>query len=302
MSENGKAKVKKSMWGEFTLLSTGVLIIFIVLCILSVGLYLFLSIPTPKKVVVDDHAGIFTTDEEVMLTDYAQKLKKDKDINVIIVTTRNKNKDIDSYTRYTDSDEDCNRFAADYYAQECQAIRIRDNSGICILVDLTIDRAGMRYFRMFTNGTAYFAVSNDECDYIFRRYKAQLSDEKYYDSIAGVLQDLRKYDFNSFGYVSLVCLGVPFIIALLITLAGLRKGRLDAAPKYKEYLEGATDVAAHETFLRQKVVVTYDSDSSGGGGGFSGGGGGGFSGGGGGGFSGGGGGGGGHSGGGGGRF
>ena len=159
----------------------------------------------------------------------------------------------------------------------------------------------MRYFRMFTNGTAYFAVSNDECDSIFRRYKAQLSDEKYFDSIAGVLQDLKRYDFNSFGFVTLICLGIPFGIALLITLAGLRKGRLDAAPKYKEYLEGATDVAATEKFLRQKVVVHYDSDSSGGGGGgfssggFSGGGGGG------GGFSGGGGGG-GHSGGGGGRF
>jgi hypothetical protein len=300
MSENRKTKVKKSMWGEFTLMSTGVLILFIVLCILSVALYVFLSIPTPKKVVVDDHAGIFTTEEERELEGYAETLKKEKDINVIIVTTRNKNNDIDSYMRYTDSDEDCNQFAADYYAQECQALKIRDNSGVCILVDLTIDKAGMRYFRMFTNGTAYFAVSNSECDAIFRRYKAQLSDEKYFDSIAGVLQDLRRYDFSSFAHVSLICLGVPFIIALLVTLAALRKGRLDAAPKYKEYLEGATGVNVSERFLRQKVVVRYDSESSGGGGG----GGGGFhsGGGGGGGFSGGGGGGGGHSGGGGGRF
>ena len=66
MSTNNKSntrKFKKSMWGEFTFLSGGVLAGFIVLCILSVALYVYMSIPTPKKVIVQDDADIFTSSE-----------------------------------------------------------------------------------------------------------------------------------------------------------------------------------------------------------------------------------------------
>ena len=290
---NNSKKNNKSMWGEFSLLSTGMLVALVALCVLSTIFYIYMSMSTPKKVVVTDSAGIFTKDEEKELEAAAKKLSKAKDINVVIITTRDKNDDLkNKFSRYTDSDEDCNQFAKDYYDSKCVTHQLRDNSGICILVDLTIDEPGMRYFRMYTNGTAYFAVSNDECDSIFRRYKSQLSEEEYFDAISSVLGDLNHYSFSSFGFVTFICLILPMGFALIVCGIALRKGKLDPAPKYKEYLEGTDQVKSEEEFLRQKVVVTYDSDSSsGGGGGFSGGGGG---------FSGGGGG--GHSGGGGGRF
>ncbi len=286
-----KAKNKKSMWGEFSLLSSGMLAGLIALCILSVIFYAYMSASTPKKVVVTDNAGIFTKAEENELETAAKRLSKSKDINVVIITTRDKNEDLKQrFGRYTDSDEDCNQFAKDYYDSKCVTHQLRDNSGICILIDLTIDEPGMRYFRMYTNGTAYFAVSNEECDRIFRTYKSELTEGQYFDALSNVLRDLKNYDFSSLGFVTFICLIVPMIITLIACSIVLRKGKLDPAPKYKEYLEGTQNVDTKESFLRQKVVVTYDSSSSGGGGGFSGGGGGGFSGGG------------GHSGGGGGRF
>ena len=280
------------MFGEFSLLSTGMLIGLIALCVLSMVFYVYMSMSTPKKVVVDDNAGIFTKQEIKTLETAAKKLSKSKDINVVIVTTRDKNADLKG-GRYTDSDEDCNQFAKDYYDSKCVTHQLRDNSGICILIDLTIDEPGMRYFRMYTNGTAYFAVSNEECDSIFRSYKAELTAGEYSEALNLVFDRLHHYSFSSLAFVTFICLILPMLFAFIISFLSLRKGKLDPAPQYKEYLEGTNQVESNENFLKQKVVVTYDSDSSSGGGGFSGGGGGGFSGGGGGG---------GHSGGGGGRF
>ena len=295
MSTNNKSntrKYKKSLWGEFTFLSGGLLAGFVVLCILSIVLYVYMSIPTSKKVVVQDDAEIFTSSQIDELESMAKKLCKSKDINVVIITTRDKKDSLrSSKYKYSNSDEDCNKFAADYYADKCMPHKLRDNSGICIFIDLSIDEPGMRYFRMFTNGTAYYAVSNEDCDNIFRRQKGLLAECQYYDALENVFDDLEDYCFSGFGFVTFICLICPILVSLLACAVGFRKGKLDPAPKYKEYLENTANVRDSETFLRQKVIVTYDSDSSGGGGGFSGGGGGGFSGGGGG-----------HSGGGGGRF
>ena len=295
MSSDNKVKIKRSMWGEFSLLSTGMTIALIALCIASVAFYIYLSTAPAKKVYIDDNAATFTSDEIDALTEAAKKLSKSKDINVVVVTTRDKNADLSDKGHYTNSDADCDKFAADYYKYKCVSNTLRDNSGICILIDLEIDEPGMRYFRLFTNGSAYFAVSNTECDRIFRTYKQQLSDGDYSGAIINVFGKLEDYSFSGFGYIFAICLVAPFILALIVCLIVLRKGKLDAAPKYKEYLEGAQNTNTDSKFLRQRVVVSYDSDSSGGGGGFHGGGGGGHSGG-------GGGGGGGHSGGGGGRF
>ncbi|SCW69744.1 Uncharacterized membrane protein YgcG, contains a TPM-fold domain [Ruminococcaceae bacterium YRB3002] len=282
-----KDNLKRSMFGEFSLLSGGMLAGVIALCVLSIALYIYLSLPISKKVVVDDKADIFSSSELDDIEAAAKKLSKAKDINVVLITTRDKNHDLKSSYKYSDSDEDCNKFAHDYYYDKAAPHKLRDNSGICILVDLSIDEPGMRYFRLFTNGTAYYAVSNEDCDRIFRNYRGELAECEYYTAISGVLKDLGKYSFTSYGFVTFFCLIGPALLALLICFAGLRKGKLDKAPQYKEYLSESEGVQANENFLRQKVVVTYDSDSSSGGGGFSGGGGGG---------------GGGHSGGGGGRF
>ena len=91
---NNSKKNNKSMWGEFSLLSTGMLVALVALCVLSTIFYIYMSMSTPKKVVVTDSAGIFTKDEEKELEAAAKKLSMAKDINVVIITTRDKNDDL----------------------------------------------------------------------------------------------------------------------------------------------------------------------------------------------------------------
>ena len=302
MSSKAKAtdfpkKVKRSMWGEFSLLSSGMLTALIIMCILCIAGYIFMAIPPSKKVVIDDNMDLFTTSELKDIKAAATKLSKANNLNVVVVTTNDKNHDLKSSYKYSNSDDDCNRFAADYYKAKCVDHTLKDNSGFLILIDLTIDEPGERYIRIFSNGSAYYSVSNDTCVSILYSFREDLQDKKYAESVEGIFGRLGNYSYRNFGMTALISIFVPALISLLISALALRKGKLDPAPKYQQYLEGKGDLEKSETFLRQKVIVTYDSDSSGGGGG----GGGGFSGGGGGGgFSGGGGG--GHSGGGGMRF
>ena len=73
-------RMKKSMWGEFTLLSTGMLVAIIALCVLSIVLYIAMSIPPAKKVVINDNARTFTQEEldtvlRPCVEEYAQNLE-----------------------------------------------------------------------------------------------------------------------------------------------------------------------------------------------------------------------------------
>ncbi|MBR2523726.1 MAG: TPM domain-containing protein [Clostridiales bacterium] len=293
MSSNGtKKKIKKSIWGEFSLLSAGMLTALIAGAVLCIVFYVFMMIPPAKKVVIEDNAGIFSKDEMEDLESAAKKFSKSNNLNFVIVTTRDKNEDLKGHSKYSNSDEDCNRFAADYYKDKCVTNTLKDNSGFCVLIDLTVDEPGERYIRLFTNGSAYYSVDNEKCVDILWNNRDVLQDGDYAGGVQGVIKDLSRYDYENYGLIMIFAMFGPMIMAVIVCAVALRKGKLDKAPKYKEYLEGADSVVSDEKFLRQKVTVSYDSDSSSGGGGFSGGGGG---------FSGGGGGG-GHSGGGGMRF
>ena len=295
MSSNGtkKTKIKKSMWAEFSLLSAGMLTALIAGAVLCIVFYVFMTIPPAKKVVIEDNADIFTKEEMEDLESAAKKFSKANNLNFVIITTRDKNDELKGHTGYSNSDEDCNKFASDYYKDKCVSNTLKDNSGFCILIDLTVDEPGERYIRLFTNGSAYYSVDNDQCVDILWNNRDVLQDEDYAGGIQGIIKDLSRYDYENYGLITIIAMFGPMIMAFIVCACALRKGKLDKAPKYKEYLEGADNVTSDEKFLRQTVTVSYDSDSSsGGGGGFSGGGGG---------FSGGGGGG-GHSGGGGMRF
>ena len=288
---NNTKKVKRSMWAEFSLLSSGMLIALVVMCVVCIAGYIFMAIPPAKKVVIDDNMDLFSAAEEKEIKAAATKLSKAKNLNIVVVTTNDKNHDMKGSYKYSNSDEDCDKFAADYYKDKCVDHTLKDNSGFLVLIDLTIDEPGQRYIRIFTNGSAFYTVNNDECVSILYSFRSDLQDE-----LIGIFNKLGNYTYANYALTAFISIFVPALIALFASAITLRKGKLDPAPKYQQYLEGKGDLETSETFLRQKVIVTYDSDSS------SGGGGGGFSGGGGGGFSGGGGGGGGHSGGGGMRF
>ena len=284
--------VKKSLWGEMSALSGVVLAGVIALVIFSIGLYVYMNLIPPKHVVVQDDAGIFTDDQLEELEDFAEDLKKAHDINIVIATTRNN-------PRGT-SDEDCKAYAADIYKEHCISTSMQDNSGFCIYIDLTIDQPGSRFFWLYTYGTAYFSVTDEDCNMLFSRYKGELQTQEYFVAIYNIMCDLDAVDYHSTGLVMTYgsSIIIPMILALIITFACTHKGKLDTIPKSVQYIDRSKckTIEQSDEYVRQSTRV-YRNESSSGGGGFHGGG---FSGGGGGGFGGGGGG--GHSGGGGGRF
>ena len=297
---------KLSVFSELNGASITVGVTLICIVIASIVFYIFMNLSPKKTVKVIDDADIFTEQEEEDIKKLAKDLSKEKDISVVVVTTRDKG------AGYSNSDDDEKRFAEDFYMKNVKTVPLQNNSGICILVDLTLDEPGQRFFWLYTYGTAHFAVSDDECSYLFRRNIDYLGNGAYGVAIKNIERSLFSYTYTSYGSIVFFTIIIPLVLAWLVTAFATPSRKLDPAPGINTYSFGnGNGVTKSEKFKSQRVIDYSDSGSGyGGGGGFSGGGfsgggfsggGGGFSGGGGGGFSGGGGGG-GFSGGGGGRF
>ena len=281
MSNSKTKNTKLSIWSELSGASVGVGIGLLVLVIFAIGFYVFMNLSPAKKVRVDDHAEIFTEAEEKELMELASKLSSDKDINVVIVTTRNKG------DGYTNSDDDCARYAGDYYMRNVNTVPLQNNSGVCILVDLSIDEDGQRFFWLYTYGTAHFAVSDDNCSRLFYNNKELLGRKEYAHALSNILDSLGNYSYQGYGAIVFFTIIVPILAGLLITKIATPSRKLDPVPAMSTYSVTDSMKAIQNTdIFKYRTVVRMESSSSGGGGGgFSGcggGGGGGFSGGGGG--------------------
>ncbi|MCR4669569.1 MAG: TPM domain-containing protein [Saccharofermentans sp.] len=281
---NKEKRAHISVWGEVSTLSVTMGIILAAVVVLCIVLYVIMNIPPKKSYYVVDDANIFTQEEEADLTKKIGNISASKDINVIILTTRDKG------AGYTNSDEDCRQFVTDYYNKNIIDNPFRNHSGFCILVDLSIDEAGQRFFWLYTYGTAHFSVDDDDVSSIFYSHKSELSSQQYYSAIDGILNKLSGYNYQNQSAVVFFSLVIPAGLAALIAFTGVRSKKLDPRPRYEKYLSGKnTNVTPSEKLVKTRRIVMSDDSGGGGfsGGGFSGGGGG-FSGGGGGGFSGGG--------------
>jgi len=288
-NNNSKNKERLSVFSELNGTSVGVGIALICVIIVSIAFYIFMNLSPAKHVKVVDDANIFTDEELDQITDAAKLLSNEKDINVVVITTRDKGKG------YSNSDDDEKKFAEDFYMSSVKTVPLQNNSGVCVLVDLTLDEPGQRFFWLYTYGSAHFAVDDDDCNSLFRHYYTELGSAQYGLAIKGIVGELRRFDYQSYGEIVFFTLLIPVGLALLITYFSTPSRKLDPRPAIKTYMGDKANVVEKTDIFKKKKVVHMSSDS--GGGGFSGGGGGGFSGGG---FSGGGGG--GFSGGGGGRF
>ena len=273
---------KLSVLSELNGASIGVGIALICIIIAGIVFYVFMNLSPKKTVKVVDDAGLFTSEEFDNIEDAAKKLSKEKDINVVIVTTKDKG------SKYSNSDADEKRFAEDYYMKSVKTVPLQNNSGVCILIDITLDYQGGRFFWLYTYGTAHFAVSDDECMSLFRKYLYDLGKGEYGTAVEGIVEDLDDYSYQSYGAIVFFTIFVPLGLSVLGTNIATPKRRLDKVPFIGTYSQpGSNIVDKTDSFLKKKVI--HHESSSSGGGGFSGGGGGGFSGGGGGGgFSGGG--------------
>lgn len=283
MKNEDLKNVKKSILGEFSALSGAVMLLVIVIVIISISSFIFMNRVPPKKVVIEDEAEIFSGKELKLLEKAAEELKEEKDINVVIATTRD--------NPHGTADEDCKEYAGEIYKDHCIPHPLQDNSGVCIYIDLTLDYPGGRFFWLYTYGSAFFAVSDYECEQIFSSHKALLSEGEYADALDEIMADLTTFEYHMTG-LSIIygcSIIIPLLIALFVAFICTYGGKLDAVPKSSNYLskKESTPIEKEDEVIRKSTRVYHTSSSSGGG--FSGGGGGG-------------GGGGGHSGGGGGRF
>ena len=271
MSNSKTKNTKLSIWSELSGASIGVGIGLLVLVIFAIGFYVFMNLSPAKKVRVDDHAEIFTEAEEKELMELASKLSSDKDINVVIVTTRNKG------DGYTNSDADCARYAGDYYMRNVNTVPLQNNSGVCILVDLSIDEDGQRFFWLYTYGTAHFAVSDDNCSRLFYNNKELLGRKEYAHALSNILDSLGNYSYQGYGAIVFFTIIVPVLAGLLITKIATPSRKLDPVPAMSTYSVTDSMKAIQNTdIFKYRTVVRMESSSSGGGGGgFSGGGGGG---------------------------
>ena len=262
---------KLSIWSELSGASVGVGIGLLVLVIFSIAFYVFMNLSPAKKVRVDDFAGVLSSEELAELKERANNLSKEKDINVVIVTTRNKG------DGYTNSDSDYARYAGDYYMRNVNTVPLQNNSGICILVDLTIDEDGQRFFWLYTYGTAHFAVSDDECQSLFYRHKEQLGRKEYGAALESIVSKLHDYSYKGYGAIVFFTMIIPLLLAWIITKIATPSRKLDPVPAMSTYSVTDTKKAIQSTdIFKYRTVVRMESSSSGGGGGgFSGGGGGG---------------------------
>jgi uncharacterized membrane protein YgcG len=267
---SAKNNQKISIWNELSGASIGVGIGLLVTVIIAIAFYIFMNLSPAKKVRVDDFAEIFSEQEEQALYDLAADLSKSKDINVVVVTTRNKG------DGYTNSDADCAKYAGDYYMRNVNTVPLQNNSGVCILVDLTIDKDGQRFFWLYTYGTAHFAVSDDQCSNLFYGNKELLGRGEYAQALTNILYKLNDYSYKGYGAIVFFTMIIPIAGAWLITKLATPKRRLDPAPAASYYrIKTDKPVTGDDIFLRKTVVRMESSSGGGGGGGFSGGGGGG---------------------------
>ena len=257
------SSVRKSIWGELNATSTVAIIVMAVIIIASVAAFIFMNIKPEKHVFLMDDAHIFSVEELEQLDALAEKLKKECDINVVIATTRNNPKGT--------SDADCKNYAKEIYQDCCISTPLQDNSGFCLYIDLTVDKPGSRFFWLYTYGTAYYSVSDEECQSLFSSHRDELSNEQYYEALSGIMRRLINTDFHSDGLTFIYCLCalIPLILALLITWICTFRKNLDKVPGSNEYIvrKECMDIENRDDFIRKTTQVYHTSSSSGGGGG-----------------------------------
>jgi len=271
-NQKSSKKNAKSFFAEMNMMSVSATIGLVVLVIICFSLYGLMS-SSPKKIVkIIDDADIFTAEQIEELEDEAKALSKKKDINVILVTTRDKG------DKYSNSDEDCKRYAGNVYKDKAIKTSLVNNSGILMLVDLTEDEPGRRFFWLYTYGTAYFAVSDDDCNDLFKSHKKELSNQEYFNVYKDLLDELDEFNYSSMTPVTIICLIIPAIITALISLYATAGASLDPKPASKQYKSAECTMRVENILTKSEKKYTPSSSGgsgiSGGGGGFSGGGGG----------------------------
>lgn len=212
-NQEQKVKFKKSIFAELNSLSITAGIMIFLLMLACIAGYIYLLVPTPKTVRIEDGADVFTQEEIEDLKDAAKDLSKRRDMNVIIITTRDKG------AGYSDSDEDCAEYCLDQYDEIVRKNTIKDNSGMCIFLDLTHDAPGERFFWMYTYGSTYLAISDSEINDIFAKAKSNgLEDLDYARAMNFIIDEVGSHAWNKESELggTIVAAVIPLVFAIII--------------------------------------------------------------------------------------
>lgn len=212
-NQEQKVRFKKSIFAELNSLSITAGIMIFLLMLACIAGYIYLLVPTPKTVRIEDGADVFTQEEIEDLKDAAKDLSKRRDMNVIIITTRDKG------AGYSDSDEDCAEYCLDQYDEIVRKNTIKDNSGMCIFLDLTHDAPGERFFWMYTYGSTYLAISDSAINNIFARAKSNgLEDLDYARAMNFIIDEVGSHAWNKESELggTIVAAIIPLVIAIMI--------------------------------------------------------------------------------------
>ena len=282
-NEGGKFKIPAKWKFISELRGLSLLVILLVFAILSgsILLYLFMLKVPDKRVVIDDQMGLFSEQELAVLEEAAEELSNKHNINVAIVATNDKG------YKYGNNESGERDYADDYYRETFRSNPLQDNSGFVFLVDLTYTSLGMRYFYIYTYGTAHYTVSNSEVEKIVRNHEDDLVEGRYASAFSGMIDDLDARDYTSPGLIItwVMLLLVPLIVAIVFYLRFFKTKSLDDYPKSETFLNGklCKSVETKDTFVsmmttKVKRSPNYSGGNHGGignlgGGGFSGGGG-----------------------------
>lgn len=234
---------------EFSALTKVMTIIVIIATLASLALYIWMAIPPVKVHRLDDQAGIFSEEESEELLAQMKDIKKEKDINVVVVTVSDKGPE---YQRKDESESI--RYAEDRFKELSRFEKLRDNSGVLIFIELDGD---YHFFYIVTFGTAKASITNSECDAIYKRHIAWLTSAYYLKAVQGSLSEISDHDFTSglliLTYAAFII--VPILIVIPILRLVVRRKRDQITVDESTYL----DPDAENTITRTDI---YEGDET----------------------------------------
>lgn len=217
----------------------------------------------PKtQVMIRDDANVFSENEIILIENAAQHLHDHLKMNVVVITTRDKNATINLPNEYYDLDWSRKEFAEDFYHLKV-AKEFKDNRGIVILVDLTEGANNMECFNIYSMGTIKFVLSNGDITRIISPNKEAILNRNYSKavlySINGILMDL--YSAKEVG--RLVYNALPFVLAVLLAIPITKRilsvsrklGRRPSSTEYRAKEKVIKSINTHK-YTKTETVPT----------------------------------------------
>lgn len=255
-----------SLWSQISSLSISLLILLCLLMIGSIAFYIYSATPPLRYAAIHDEGDILSEEEEGEILVLAEKIKREKNINVFVVT-----EPINTQSTFSESDyKKSHASAKNEYLSLAHAKKFKDNSGL--LVQISLDN----YMFIYTQDRVHACFSSDDGDIMLDSASAAFREndgENYADAFLAILSFVDRNSLSSPKYTLIQAFFIfgPLLITAIVWLV-LRRNKTGVKNTSKKtYLKKVSTKGDDvDEFIKNTVVVTTQSSS--GSGGFSGGG------------------------------